>query len=136
MSNPPFPSSIGEYTILPITISPVSSHIAQSIHHIYLRPHTPKIPTATDSRSLFLVNVPIDSTASHFRALFNSVVGAGRFESITFENEKNSSSTSGAEFVSAKTNKKKLNYAYFPKKYCRSALKTLCLIMPGMERIL
>ena len=57
-------------------------------HHVYLRLHAPKIPTPNDSRSLFLVNVPVDSTEAHFRAIFVSLVGAGRFESITFENDR------------------------------------------------
>lgn len=108
MSNPRIPSSIGEYTILPVSIPSISSYPIQTTHHIYLRPHAPKIPTATDSRSLFLVNAPIDSTQAHFRALFTSIVGAGRFESVSFENErKNVAAIPGAEFVSAKTNGKK-----------------------------
>jgi ribosomal RNA-processing protein 7 len=52
-----------------------------------VRRHTPKIPTPTDSRSLFVTNVPVDSTEAHLRALFASLVGAGRFESATFEDE-------------------------------------------------
>lgn len=101
------PTSIGEYTILPIFIPQSSTYQVQPTHHIYLRPHTPKITTASDSRSLFLVNVPIDSTAAHFRALFTSIVGVGKFESITFQNENSHASVPGAEFVSAKPNGKK-----------------------------
>ncbi|TQS39140.1 hypothetical protein Golomagni_00339 [Golovinomyces magnicellulatus] len=58
-----------------------------ALHTIYLRPHQSKIPDIDDSRSLFLVNVPIDSTASHFRAIISSLIGPGRFESISFGNE-------------------------------------------------
>ena len=32
-------------------------------------------------------NIPVDSTEAHFRALFADLVGAGRFESITFDDE-------------------------------------------------
>jgi ribosomal RNA-processing protein 7 len=53
-----------------------------------VRRNTPKIPTATDARSLFLTNVPVDSTEAHLRALFASLVGTGRFESATFEDER------------------------------------------------
>lgn len=55
-----------------------------------------------------MVNVPIDSTPAQFRALFTGITGAGRFESISFENErKNVPLIPAAEFVSAKTNGKK-----------------------------
>jgi ribosomal RNA-processing protein 7 len=53
-----------------------------------VRRNSPKIPTATDARSLFLTNVPVDSTEAHLRALFASLVGAGRFESAAFEDER------------------------------------------------
>ncbi|KAH7399906.1 ribosomal RNA-processing protein 7-domain-containing protein [Cadophora sp. MPI-SDFR-AT-0126] len=83
-------SQIGEYTILPLTIPSTSANPKPTTHTIYLRPHAPKIPTENDSRSLFLVNVPIDSTSAHLRALFTSLIGAGRFESVSFEHEKKS----------------------------------------------
>lgn len=35
-------------------------------------------------------NVPSDSTEPHFRAIFTDLVGAGRFESITFEDQEDS----------------------------------------------
>lgn len=53
-----------------------------------MRRNAPKIPTANDSRSLFLKNIPTDSTEPHFRAVFAELVGAGRFESISFEGDK------------------------------------------------
>jgi ribosomal RNA-processing protein 7 len=82
--------TINDYTVLPLTIQPTTSYPQAVTHHLYLRPHAPKIPTVNDSRSLFLVNVPFDSTAAHFRQVFNSLVGAGRFEDISFENDKKS----------------------------------------------
>jgi len=69
---------LGEYSVLPL---------AGADHTFYIRKHEPKIPTENDSRSLFLVNVPIDSTPAHFRALFSTLIGAGRFESIAFNHE-------------------------------------------------
>jgi len=86
-------SQIGEYTILPITIPSTPAYPKPTTHTIYLRPHAPKIPTENDSRSLFLVNVPIDSTSAHLRAAFTSLIGAGRFESVFFEHEKNRTSS-------------------------------------------
>ncbi|KAG4430229.1 hypothetical protein IFR05_014285 [Cadophora sp. M221] len=80
-------SQIGEYTILPITIPSTPAYPKPTTHTIYLRPHAPKIPTENDSRSLFLVNVPIDSTSAHLRAVFTSLIGSGRFESASFEHE-------------------------------------------------
>jgi ribosomal RNA-processing protein 7 len=82
------PSKIGDYDILPITLPPTPAFPVKATHHIFIRRHAPKIPTPSDSRSLFLVNVPIDSTEAHFRAVFTSLVGTGRFQSITFENER------------------------------------------------
>ncbi|KAF8854165.1 hypothetical protein BDZ45DRAFT_677161 [Acephala macrosclerotiorum] len=81
-------SQIGPYTILPLTIPPTPAYAKPTTHTLYLRPHTPKIPTADDAQSLFLVNVPIDSTSAHLRAVFSSFLGAGKFESCAFEHER------------------------------------------------
>ncbi|KAI0997367.1 hypothetical protein K3495_g10817 [Podosphaera aphanis] len=80
-------AEIGDYTVLNITIPPIASFPEKSTHTIYIRPHAPKISTENDSRSLFLVNVPIDSTSSHLRSMFMSLIGAGRFVSVSFEHE-------------------------------------------------
>ncbi|KAI2770770.1 ribosomal RNA-processing protein 7-domain-containing protein [Daldinia loculata] len=77
-----------EFTELPISIPPLPSFPVEAIHSTYLRRNTPKIPTPNDSRSLFIANVPCDSTVEHFRALFASLVGPGKFETITFEHDK------------------------------------------------
>ncbi|KAJ1326555.1 ribosomal RNA-processing protein 7 [Microdochium nivale] len=81
-------SSEDGFSVLPIAMPPLPSFPVQTTHHVYLRRNAPKVPTADDPRSLFLANVPVDSTEAHFRALFNSLVGAGQFESITFERER------------------------------------------------
>ncbi|KAI1250975.1 hypothetical protein MGN70_008036 [Eutypa lata] len=87
-------NSSSEFSILPVTIPPLPSYPVKATHHIYLRRNTPKIATANDSRSIFLANVPSDSTEPHFRALFTSLVGAGRFEGILFEEDKNTTKSS------------------------------------------
>ncbi|RCI12157.1 hypothetical protein L249_0968 [Ophiocordyceps polyrhachis-furcata BCC 54312] len=76
-----------EYAILPIRMPPLPSYPKASIHQIRVRRNAPKTPTPDDSRSLFLKNVPVDSTEPHFRAVFTSLVGAGRFESIAFDDD-------------------------------------------------
>ena len=80
--------SVGEYSILPINNPSTPAFPKETVHSIYVRQHAPKIPTPSDSRSLFLVNVPIDSTEQHIRAIFTSLLGAGRFEKVTFESER------------------------------------------------
>ncbi len=84
------PSQIAGYTVLPLTLPPQASLSLPepATHTLYLRPHAPKIPTESDSRSLFAVNVPVDATAAHFRSIFSSLIGAGRFETVHFEGEK------------------------------------------------
>ncbi|XWW96849.1 hypothetical protein V2A60_004829 [Cordyceps javanica] len=66
---------------------PCPSFPEAAIHEVRIRRNAPKIATASDSRSLFLKNIPADSTEQHFRALFAQLVGAGRFEGIKFEDE-------------------------------------------------
>ncbi|KAI1133258.1 ribosomal RNA-processing protein 7-domain-containing protein [Nemania abortiva] len=92
MATKPTPSE--EFSTLPISIPPLPSYPVPATHYVYLRRNAPKIATPDDSRSLYLANVPVDSTEAHFRALFASLVGAGRFESITFEQDKRSAKTS------------------------------------------
>jgi ribosomal RNA-processing protein 7 len=99
------PPSFGEYAILPISIPPVPSFPVKVKHCLYIKRHEPKIPTPNDARSLFLVNVPIDSTEPHFRAIFTSLIGAGRFETIIFENEKRTSTLTTIVDTSTKKNR-------------------------------
>ncbi|KAL1872630.1 hypothetical protein VTK73DRAFT_1434 [Phialemonium thermophilum] len=85
-------TTIGDFSILPISIPPVSSYARPVLHHLYVRRNAPKVPTENDSRSLFLANVPVDSTDLHLRGIFTALVGAGRFEGVTFEDERKSGS--------------------------------------------
>lgn len=87
------PVSIGDFSVLPVTIPPLPSYPHPATHHIYVRRNAPKIPTQNDPRSLFLTNVPVDSTELHLRGLFTALVGAGRFESATFDEERKPSHT-------------------------------------------
>lgn len=76
-----------EFAILPIRMPAVPSFPTTAVHEIRIRRNAPNVPTADDSRSLFLKNVPADSTEAHFRAVFTALVGAGRFETIKFDDE-------------------------------------------------
>ncbi|OTA98822.1 hypothetical protein M426DRAFT_17041 [Hypoxylon sp. CI-4A] len=82
------------FAVLPIAIPPPPSFPVKATQYLYLRRNAPRIPTPDDSRSLFIANIPCDSTDAHFRSLFSSLVGAGRFESITFEQDKKATKTS------------------------------------------
>lgn len=83
----------GEFSILPIRMPSTRSYLDEAIHEIRIRRNAPNTPTADDVRSLFLKNVPADSTAQHFRAIFAELVGPGRFEAITFEKNAEASQT-------------------------------------------
>ncbi|KAH6899704.1 ribosomal RNA-processing protein 7-domain-containing protein [Thelonectria olida] len=87
----PLADTSDQFSILPIKIPGTSSYPTPAIHEVRVRRNAPKIPTPNDSRSLFLKNIPADSTEPHFRAVFAELVGAGRFETITFEDESKSS---------------------------------------------
>lgn len=87
----PIPKKIGEFSVLPLRIPALPSFPQDATHHLYVRRHEPKIPTLDDERSLFVTNVPIDSTEPHFRAIVSALVGSGRFESIQFESDKKTS---------------------------------------------
>ncbi|KAL2758657.1 hypothetical protein ACRALDRAFT_2099486 [Sodiomyces alcalophilus JCM 7366] len=82
-------TSPGEgFSILPIQMPSMPSFPVSAVHEVRIRRNITKMPTDIDGRSLFLKNVPADSTESHFRALFASLIGPGRFESIVFEDDR------------------------------------------------
>lgn len=84
------PLQIAGYNILPLSLPPLPSFPTAATHFLYLAPHQPKIPTATASRSLFLVNVPFDATALHIKHLLSAQIGlpAGRIEDVQFEGQR------------------------------------------------
>ncbi|KAK3179452.1 hypothetical protein K4F52_009113 [Lecanicillium sp. MT-2017a] len=83
----PLESGGDQFVALSIQMPPSPAFPHTALHEVRIRRNAPKIPTANDSRSLFLKNVPSDSTEPHFRSVFSQLVGAGRFESITFDDE-------------------------------------------------
>jgi len=85
------PATIGDFSVLPISIPPLPAFPKAVLHFAYVSRSSSKLPTAEDARRLFITNIPVDSTQAHFRALFVSLVGAGRFESIAFQDERKKS---------------------------------------------
>ncbi|CAZ85173.1 unnamed protein product [Tuber melanosporum] len=80
------PAQIPDYTILPITL-PATLLVGAATHYLYLRRHAPKQPAPHDPRSLFVVNVPVDATTAHLRALFTGI-GGGRVEKVVFDGDR------------------------------------------------
>ena len=86
------PATIGDFSVLPLLIPPLPSFPRSVLHYLYVRRNAPNLGTPNDARSLFVTNVPVDSTEPHLRSLFASLVGAGRFESASFEDERREAS--------------------------------------------
>ncbi|CAK7271659.1 hypothetical protein SEPCBS119000_004719 [Sporothrix epigloea] len=84
------PKAFGDYAVFPCQLPQPQSiaHLPVATHYLYVRRNEPKIASTDDERSLFIANVPADSTEDHFRALFASLVGPGRFESVSFGSER------------------------------------------------
>ncbi|KAL9604255.1 MAG: hypothetical protein Q9219_000653 [cf. Caloplaca sp. 3 TL-2023] len=84
------PPEISGYRILPVSLPPLPSYPVSATHFLYVHPHEPKLPTPTAVRSLFLVNIPFDSTELHIKNLFSSQIGLpqGRIEEIQFADSK------------------------------------------------
>lgn len=103
----PIEAGNDQFVVLPIEMPPCPSFPESAVHEVRVRRNAPKIATENDSRSLFLKNIPTDSTEEHFRAVFTQLVGAGRFEGITFEGENTAYSFDPAQAVKINTIAKK-----------------------------
>lgn len=79
------PLQVADYTVLPLQLPPIASYAVSATHYLYLRPHEPKIPHPDSPRTLFVANIPGDSTPSHLRTLFTDQLGGGRIERIDFD---------------------------------------------------
>ena len=82
--------SIPGYTILPLSLPPLTSFPLPATHYLYIAPHEPKLPTPNAARSLFLINVPFDATEAHLKHLFSTQLGLshGRIEDVQFAADK------------------------------------------------
>lgn len=88
-SVPSSPAEIAGFTTLPLALPVLPSFPVQATHYLYLSHHKPKVATSTSSRSLFLVNVPFDTTELHIKHLFSIQLDlpAGRVEDVRFEGD-------------------------------------------------
>ena len=102
---------IAGYTVLPVQLPPTPAFPKAATHYLYLRPHEPRIPDPDSPRSLFLVNVPIDTTELHLRHLFGKQLLAGRVEKVHFEavptKKKHELTTTQGSNVSKSSSKKR-----------------------------
>ncbi|KAH3995799.1 hypothetical protein HBI56_107360 [Parastagonospora nodorum] len=82
------PKTVADFTVLELVL-PTSFSLPEQCkdarHYIYVKPHAPSVPTATDERSLFIANVPIDATESNMRALFAEQLGGSMVERVEFD---------------------------------------------------
>ncbi|KAL8683364.1 MAG: hypothetical protein Q9186_000626 [Xanthomendoza sp. 1 TL-2023] len=106
------PLEISGYRILSISLPPLPSFPVSATHYLYLRPHEPKLPTPAAARSLFLVNVPFDSTEIHIKHLLSTqlALSPGRIEEVQFEGSQKrigSADAAAAEPRKAKKGKKR-----------------------------
>ena len=83
------PSKVADHYVFPIALPSLPSLPISATHYLYLKPETPNNPTPESARSLPLVNVPIDSTATHFKHLFSTQIGlpVGRIRGVRFEGD-------------------------------------------------
>ncbi|KAI4280488.1 MAG: hypothetical protein L6R35_005878, partial [Caloplaca aegaea] len=82
----PIPLEIAGYTVFPLSLPPLPSFPVSATHYLFIRPHQPKLPTPAAARSLFLVNVPFDSTELHIKNILSIQIGLphGRIEEVQF----------------------------------------------------
>lgn len=84
------PESINNFTLLPISLPSPLPTVPSAVHILYLRRHEepPKPPALTSTappRTIFVVNVPVDSTKETLRGLFASL--GGRLEDVRFHGQ-------------------------------------------------
>ena len=104
------PTQIKGFLVLPLSLPPQPAFPLEAFHYLYVSPHKPNIPSSTTSRSIFLTNIPVDSTETHLKALFSVQLGlpAGRIEKIEFEGDEPTISTTEGELAKrGNKNKKK-----------------------------
>jgi hypothetical protein len=108
---PKYPLTVSDYTVFAVQLPPVPSFSQTAYHFFYIRPHEPKLPDADSPRSLFVANVPITSTETHFRHLFGTQLSAGRVERVEFrdapEQNKKPIATIQGSVISHKSKKRK-----------------------------
>ncbi|KAL2864899.1 putative ribosomal small subunit assembly protein [Aspergillus lucknowensis] len=90
---------ISGYIVLPLQLPSTPSFPTPATHYLYLRPHEPRIPDPDTPRSLFLVNIPIDTTETHLRHLFSTQLSSGRIERVDFESVRTGKKSDAAKIA-------------------------------------
>lgn len=88
--------TLSEYVALPLIIPPTRAYKQEATHYLYIRPHDPRKPDADSPRSLYVSNVPVDSTETHFKVLFANELGGSRIEHVDFDDAAPSNTKSGS----------------------------------------
>lgn len=91
------PSKIADFYVVPIALPPTPSLQISATHYLYLKPHIPITPTPESEKSLFLVNIPIDTTETHLKHLFSTQIdlSVGRVLKIQFEDSNHEKTSVG-----------------------------------------
>jgi ribosomal RNA-processing protein 7 len=82
------PKTVADFTVLPLTLPTLSglpAYYNDAKHYIYIKAHSPSLPTADDDRSLFMANTPIDASERSIRALFQEQLGGSMVERVEFD---------------------------------------------------
>lgn len=101
------PIEVADYTVLSLRLPQDLTSSESATHCLYLRAHAPKIPCPDSPRSAFLVNVPVDTTEAHLRALFATYLGGVRIERVEFDGVQPATNVKGSVAVQRKSKKRK-----------------------------
>lgn len=105
------PHQVSTFSVLPVKL-PAHPAFPESVnHYLYIQPHAPKFPAPDSAQSLFIANVPIDSTELHFRSLFADQLGGFRVARVDFDGARGKNRKTvtviGAESTSGISRKRK-----------------------------
>lgn len=78
------PREVSGFIALPIVFASTKACPTNARHYIYVKPHDPKIPDEDTPRSLFVANIPVNTSELHLKHLFADQLSAGRVERIEF----------------------------------------------------
>ncbi|KAA8904553.1 ribosomal RNA-processing protein 7-domain-containing protein [Sphaerosporella brunnea] len=102
-----------DYHLLPLRLPAISKGgggggggAPEATHTLFIRKHTPRIPSVHDARALYVSNLPADATEQHLRTLFTAV-GGGLVESVVFDDGPIPPATPAAPAAAATDSKKR-----------------------------
>lgn len=101
------PREVDDFVALPIQFRSHLLPAKQALHYLYVKPHNPQIADENARRSLFLVNIPVATTAARLRHLFNTQLGGGRIENVSFSESFPGQSDAGITNVEKSRKKRK-----------------------------